>query len=91
MTQGILRATLTCTAAVWWRLHTRGLLVAADHDPIAGYTPVSDVLEHSQIDLDMVELEAGADLETDAGFAAAWDAYNNGGNRCDIHALGGLP
>lgn len=55
--------------------------VDADYDAIAGYTPVSDVVEHSELDLDMVELEAAADLETDAGFLQAWTVYSTGGNR----------
>lgn len=59
-------------------------MVAANYDMIAGYTPVSDVVEHSEIDLDMEDLEAGADLQTDEGFQAAWKAYSEGGNRWGI-------
>lgn len=55
--------------------------VAADFDVIAGYTPVSDVVPHSLLDLDMEEMEEGTDLETVAGFDAAWTAYAEGGNR----------
>lgn len=55
--------------------------VVADYDPIAGYTPVSDVVNHSLLDLDVEEMEAGADLQTTAGFTAAWTAYSEGGNR----------
>ncbi|CAM9800300.1 unnamed protein product [Ectocarpus sp. 13 AM-2016] len=47
---------------------------------IAGYTPVSDVVEHSELDLDVAEIEAGADLLTEAGFATAYTAYSEGGN-----------
>eukprot|EP00752_Nemacystus_decipiens_P007947 g7100.t1 len=54
--------------------------VVADYDPIAGYTPVSDVVPHSLLDLDVEEMEVGADLQTEAGFAAAWTAYSEGGN-----------
>lgn len=57
--------------------------VNADIDPIAGYTPVSDVVPHSELDLDMQELSVAADLETEEGFEAAWTAYAVGGNRCD--------
>lgn len=82
MAQSLLtRSTLVFTVSVWWRLHTQGLLVAADNDVIAGYMPVSDVVEHSEIDLDMAEMETAADLETDAGFLDAFNVYNIGGNR----------
>ncbi|CBN77422.1 conserved unknown protein [Ectocarpus siliculosus] len=47
---------------------------------IAGYTPVSDVVEHSELDLDVAEIEAGADLLSEAGFATAYTAYSVGGN-----------
>ncbi|CAM9887341.1 unnamed protein product [Ectocarpus sp. 8 AP-2014] len=47
---------------------------------IAGYTPVSDVVEHSELDLDVAEIEAGADLLTEAGFTTAYTAYSEGGN-----------
>lgn len=57
------------------------MFAVADYDPIAGYTPVSDVVEHSELDLDMADVEEGADLETDPGFLAAWIAYSVGGNR----------
>lgn len=81
MAQSLLtRSTLVFTVSVWWRLHTQGLLVAADNDVIAGYMPVSDVVEHSEIDLDMAEMETAADLETDAGFLDAFNVYNIGGN-----------
>lgn len=73
-----MRSTVAFAALAAWRLNT---LVAADHDPIAGYTPVSDVVEHSELDLDMAELEEGADSETVAGFEEAWRAYAVGGNR----------
>ena len=56
-------------------------MAAADFDMIAGYTPLSDVVEHSELDLDMEDIEVGADLQTDAGFLAAWKAYSEGGNR----------
>ncbi|CBN78873.1 probable high CO2 inducible periplasmic protein [Ectocarpus siliculosus] len=68
-----LRCALLVLAAV-----TRAAV--ASYDDIAGYTPVSDVVEHSELDLDMQELEEGADLQTDAGFAAAYTAYSVGGN-----------
>lgn len=55
--------------------------VFGDHDPIAGYQPVSDVVPHSLLDLDMADMEAGVDLLTDAGFESAWTAYAVGGNR----------
>lgn len=55
--------------------------VVADFDVIAGYTPVSDVVPHSLLDLDVEDMEAGADLQTTAGFTAAWTAYSEGGNR----------
>lgn len=48
---------------------------------MAGYMPVSDVVEHSELDLDMVEMEGSADLKTDAGFLAAWNIYSVGANR----------
>eukprot|EP00752_Nemacystus_decipiens_P008971 g8009.t1 len=47
---------------------------------MAGYTPVSDVVEHSQLDLDMAEIEAGADALSETGFTAAYTAYSVGGN-----------
>ena len=56
-------------------------LVKADYDKIAGYSPLSDVVEHSELDLDMQEIEDNADLGTEAGFSAAWTAYSVGGNR----------
>lgn len=56
-------------------------VAVASYDDIAGYTPVSDVVEHSHLDLDMEEIEENADLQTDAGFAAAYTAYSVGGNR----------
>lgn len=56
-------------------------VAVASYDGIAGYTPVSDVVEHSQLDLDMQEVEENADLQTDAGFAAAYTSYAVGGNR----------
>lgn len=55
--------------------------VGASFDVIAGYEPVSDVVPHSLLDLDMEEMDAGADLKTDAGFTAAFTAYSEGGNR----------
>lgn len=66
---------------------TLRFFTVADHDPIAGYTPVSDVVEHSEIDLDMAAIETGADNLTEAGFAAAYIAYAEGGNRSVIHQL----
>ena len=42
---------------------------------------VSDVIEHSQLDLDMADIEAGADLLSEAGFTTAFTAYSEGGNR----------
>lgn len=56
--------------------------VLADHDVIAGYTPASDVVEHSELDLDMEEIDEKAGLETEAGFAAAYLRYDQGFNRC---------
>ncbi|CAN0089212.1 unnamed protein product, partial [Ectocarpus sp. 12 AP-2014] len=47
---------------------------------IAGYTPVSDVVEHSELDLDVADIETNADLLTEPGFAAAYVAYSEGGN-----------
>lgn len=41
----------------------------------------SDVVEHSELDLDMADIEAGADLLTAAGFTAAFTAYSEGGAR----------
>lgn len=52
------------------------------YDPIAGWTPVSDVVEHSKLDLDTLAMETNADLQTDEGFSAAYEAYSRGGNRC---------
>lgn len=56
-------------------------VVFADFDLIAGYEPVSDVVPHSLLDLDMAEMEEGVDELSDAGFAAAYSAYSVGGNR----------
>eukprot|EP00752_Nemacystus_decipiens_P007957 g7110.t1 len=53
---------------------------AADFAPIAGYTPVSDVVAQSLLDLDMAEIEINTDLLTEAGLTAAWTAYSVGGN-----------
>lgn len=72
------RSTLLLLAAA---AATATTTVFADHDLIAGYQPVSDVVSHSLLDLDMQELEAGTDLLTEPGFAAAWAAYAEGGNR----------
>lgn len=44
-------------------------------------TTVSDVVEHSELDLDVLSMEVGADLLTEAGFAAAFTHYSVGGNR----------
>lgn len=60
---------------------TRCHVAFADYDPIAGYTPVSDVIEHSEIDLDMGEVESGVDELTEAGLVSAYTAYAVGGNR----------
>ncbi|CAM9671455.1 unnamed protein product, partial [Hapterophycus canaliculatus] len=57
-----------------------GMQLVASYDPIAGYTPVSDVESHSLLDLDMEEMESNADLKTIAGFTAATSAYSEGGN-----------
>lgn len=57
------------------------LQLAASFDNIAGYTPVSNVESHSLLDLDMSDMEDGADLQTTAGFLAAYTAYSEGGNR----------
>ena len=50
-------------------------------DPIAGWTPVSDVVEHNKLDLDTLAMETNADLQTEEGFSAAYEAYSVGGNR----------
>ena len=42
---------------------------------------VSDVVEHSELDLDVADIETNADLETEAGLTAAYTAYSEGGNR----------
>lgn len=55
--------------------------VVASYDAIAGYTPVSDVVPHSLLDLDVEEMEVAADLQTIAGFTTAYTAYSEGGNR----------
>ncbi|CAN0397378.1 unnamed protein product, partial [Ectocarpus fasciculatus] len=47
---------------------------------MAGYTPVSDVVEHSELDLDVADIETNADLETEDGLTAAYTAYSEGGN-----------
>lgn len=56
-------------------------VVLADFDLIAGYEPVSDVVPHSLLDLDMSDMEEGTDQNTEDGFAAAYSAYAVGGNR----------
>jgi len=53
----------------------------ADYDAIAGYVPVSDVVPHSLLDLDMQEIDEGVDLFSAVGFANAYTAYSEGGNR----------
>ena len=50
-------------------------------DPIAGWTPVSDVVEHNKLDLDTLAMETNADLQTEEGFSAAYEAYSVGGSR----------
>lgn len=55
--------------------------VLADHGLIAGYEPASDVDSQSLLDLDMVVIDAGANLQTDAGLEAAYRAYTVGGSR----------
>lgn len=47
--------------------------------PIAGYLPLSNVNEHSEIDLDQQTLEFYLDLAT-PDFASAKDVYQNGNN-----------
>lgn len=42
---------------------------------------VSDVIEHSELDLDILDMETSVDLLTTAGMAAAYTAYSVGGNR----------
>lgn len=54
------------------------LMVAADYDMIAGYTPNSDVEPHSLLDLDMEEIEM---LSDDFNFTEAYQLYANGKNR----------
>lgn len=49
-----------------------------DYSPIAGYTPVSNVVPHSQLDLDTAEMEECADA-FDWTCAYVW--YSEGGNR----------
>ena len=50
------------------------------HSSVA-VTSVSDVVEHSELDLDVAEMETNADLETEDGLAAAYTVYSEGGNR----------
>lgn len=45
------------------------------------FVAVSDVIEKSRLDLDMVEIEVGVDLLTEAGITTAYTAYSEGGNR----------
>ena len=56
-------------------------LAVADHDLIAGYQPASDVVAHSELDLDMEEIDESAGLLTEAGFESAYDRYATGENR----------
>lgn len=59
---------------------TLGLSIASaqTYFSIAGYTPVSDVVPHSQLDLDTAEMEECADaFEWDC----AYEWYSEGGNR----------
>lgn len=44
-------------------------------------TLVSDVVEHSELDLDVLDMETNVDLLTTAGMTAAYTAYSEGGNR----------
>ena len=48
-----------------------------DYLPIAGYSPVSDVIMHSRIDLDLRDLKTEL-LEED--WIQSFDVYSNGGN-----------
>lgn len=45
-------------------------------------TAVSDVSEHAELDLDVADMETGADELTDEGFAAAYLIYSEGEHRC---------
>lgn len=49
---------------------------------------VSDVVEHSELDLDVADIEAGADLLNEDGFKAAYIAYAVGGNRWERTSAG---
>ena len=50
----------------------------ADHDPIAGYPPASDVVPHSLLDLDMMEIDEKAG---EGNFTGAFTRYDEGLNR----------
>lgn len=52
--------------------------VLAEYDLIAGYEPDSDVIEHSELDLDTEAMEVCAD-EYNWNCAVQW--YTDGGNR----------
>lgn len=49
--------------------------------PIFSRTAVSDVSEHSELDLDVAIMETEADKQTPDGFTAAYAIYSVGENR----------
>lgn len=51
---------------------------SAQFDDIAGYTPVSNVVPHSELDLDTAEVETCADT---FNWTCAYRWYSEGGNR----------
>ncbi|CAM9401662.1 unnamed protein product [Choristocarpus tenellus] len=55
-------------------------LTSGEFDVLAGYTPVSDVVDQSEIDLDQAALLDCLTNLDDAGFACAYEAYSVGVN-----------
>ena len=51
--------------------------VLCDYSKMAGYSPVSNVITHSKIDLDLRDLKAQLDVYD---FSEAENVYSNGGN-----------
>ena len=50
--------------------------------PSCLHPTVSDVIEHSELDLDMADMETNVDMLDEPGMTAAFTAYSVGGNRC---------
>eukprot|EP00555_Chaetoceros_dichaeta_P004286 CAMPEP_0198261400 /NCGR_PEP_ID=MMETSP1447-20131203/10124_1 /TAXON_ID=420782 /ORGANISM="Chaetoceros dichaeta, Strain CCMP1751" /LENGTH=615 /DNA_ID=CAMNT_0043949307 /DNA_START=92 /DNA_END=1939 /DNA_ORIENTATION=+ len=60
---------------------------ASAYDPIAGYIPGTDVLDHGNIDLDQAALEKSIGGKTVAAFEEGKAIYENGGNSKSVATI----